>query len=156
MNTPPIIQSSKAKRGWAAGWGIISAVAGLGCIVLPHYLLPPCNYASPPYRHTLIPWFATAVGDIHFPTSLLSYFVLGGVLGIVQPQRWRLMGLLSFSLPTVLNTITVVTDMMHNSDAHNFFPIEFAMMWFVGSPVLLGAFLGSRIRRSAQPPQLLP
>jgi hypothetical protein len=66
------------------------------------------------------------------------------------------MGLLSFSLPTVLNTITVVTDMMHNSDAHNLFPIEFAMMWFVGSPVLLGAFLGSRIRRSAQPPQLLP
>ncbi len=143
MNSTPIIKVAETNPSRFVGWSIAAALAGLGCVVLPHYLLKPCNYAEKGYAGTLLPWFANAIGDIHFLPAMVSYLVVGIVLGVAQPHRWKLMGLLALSLPTILNAITVATDMMHHSDAHNLFPIEFAILWFVGLPVFVGAFIGS-------------
>jgi hypothetical protein len=76
-----------------------------------------------------------------------SFFVLGIAAGLVQPRRWLLLGCLTVSLPPVLNAINIIRDWTIDPTDHNLFPFEFAILAFVSLPVLLGAFIGSKIGR---------
>ena len=116
---------------------------------MPHYLLKPTNYASRCYAGTILPWFANAIADMHFLPAMISYLVVGIVLGVAQPHRWKRLALLALALPTALHVFTVVTDLMRDSSTHNLFPFEFAILWFVGLPVFVGAFIGSRFGKRA-------
>ena len=73
--------------------------------------------------------------------------MLGIALGVAQSRRWLLLGFFAVSLPPVLNAINIIGDWTIDSTDHNLFPFEFAMLAFVSLPALLGAFLGSRLRR---------
>jgi hypothetical protein len=146
MNMPPLLQTPET--GWHSvlGWSFLAALAGLGCVVLPPYLLPGAN-KSPAYGHPLIPWFAIAFANLHLLPTMSALFVSSIALGVAQPRRWLLVGCLSVSLPPVLNAINITHDWTIDPTDHNLFPFEFAILAFASLPALPGAFLGSRIRR---------
>lgn len=146
MNTPPPIQTSGTPWNWVIAWGIVAAIAGLLCVAVPPFLFPGANH--PAYGHPLIPWFAIAFANLHVMATMPSLFVLGMVLGVAQPRQWLLLGCLTISLPTVLNAINILHDWTIDPTDHNLFPFEFVILAFVGSPALLGTFLGSRIGRA--------
>ena len=146
MNTPPQIQTPRTRWHSVPAWCIVAALAGLGCVVVPPYL-PPGGIEHPAYGHPLIPWFAVAFANLHLKLTMTLLLVLGIALGVAQPRRWLLLGFLAVSLPPVLNAINIIGDWTIDPTDHNLFPFEFAMLAFVSLPALLGAFLGSRLRR---------
>src|SRR3972149_5189893 len=109
MNTPPVIQTPRTRWHSVLAWSIVAALAGLGCVVVPPYLLPGGN-EHPAYGHPLIPWFAVAFANLHFVPTMALLFVLGIALGVAQPRRWLLLGCLAVSLPPVLNAINIIGD----------------------------------------------
>jgi hypothetical protein len=127
-------------------WAIMAAVAGLGCVVVPSYLLAGAK-AHPAYGHPLIPWFAIAFANLHVVATMSSFFVLGMAFGVAQPRRWLLLACLAVSLPPLVNAINIIGDWTVDPTDHNLFPFEFAILAFISFPVLPGTFLGSKIRR---------
>ena len=129
-------------------WSVIAAVAGLGCFVLPPYLMPGAS-ENPAYGHPLIPWFATAFANLDFLSTMASLFLLGIVLGVAQPRYWLLLSCLTISLSFILHAINIIHDINLDPTSHNLWPFVVPIYIFIGLPALLGAFLGSWVRRVA-------
>lgn len=127
------------------GWIIVAAIAGLGCVVLPVFLIPGA-IRHPTYGQPLFPWFETAWGNLQFRASLLLFFAVGAALGMAQPRLWLLLGFLTNSLPPILMAISVIHEVIRDPTSNNLWPIGFALCAILGSPALLGALLGSLIR----------
>lgn len=144
-------QSQKPATRWplVGGWGIFAAVAGLCCVVLPPHLTPGAM-VHPSYGHPLVPWFASAFANLSFVPTLSAMFVLGAVLGLAQPRRWRLLGCLTASLSMLLWGINFVHDGIIDPTSHNLFPFEIAILIFLALPALAAGGLGSLIRWAIQ------
>ena len=126
-------------------WCIIAAIAGLGCFVLPVYLIAG-ELQQRSYGQPLIPWFASAFANLHFAPSMLCFFLAGVALGSAQPRFWWLLAGMTLSLPFILNTINDVHDGILDPTSHNMLPFEWGMIAIVAFPAIPGAFLGSFIR----------
>src|SRR5437867_12326780 len=83
------------------GWCLIAAVSGVCTFVLPPHLLggEPREAA---YGWPVIPWFAVAWANMRPGASLACSFILGIVLGAVQPRHWLLLAVSAASLPPVI------------------------------------------------------
>lgn len=126
-------------------WGIIAAIGGLGCTVLP-VLLSPGAIKQQIYGPHLIPWFELAWANLQFLPSMLLFFAFGAALGAAKPRLWLLLGCLANSLQFLLWIIIIVHDTRRDPASHNLWPIGFILIAILGSPALLGTFLGSVIR----------
>jgi len=124
---------------------IIAAIAGLGCFVLPVYLIAG-ELQERSYGQPLIPWFALAFANLHFVPSMLCFILAGAALGSAQPRFWLLLAGMTLSLPFILNAINLVHDCIRDPTSHNLWPFEFGIIAFVAFPALPGALLGSFIR----------
>jgi hypothetical protein len=151
MDAPPPLPPPSTPSDLGPVRALVATLAGLGCFVLPAYLLAGAN-AHPAYGHPLIRWFATAYANLQIVPTMSSFFVLGVALGTAQPRRWLLLACLAVSLPPVLNTVNIIGDWTIDPTDHNLFPFEFAILAFISFPVLPGAFLGSKIRRAVYGP----
>ena len=65
--------------------GIVVAILGLACYVLPPLLFPDTN-PEKIYGHPLIPWFAMAYGRFRLWPTMCPLFVVGAFAGAVQPR----------------------------------------------------------------------
>lgn len=132
---------------WIAigAWGIFAAVVGLGCAVLPPFLIPGA-IVNPSYGHPLISWFASAYANVRPVPTLYLLGVLGVVLGLAQPRWWPLSSGLTVSLILILWSINFIHDVALDPTSHNLFPFEIAIIVFLALPVLAGGSLGCLIR----------
>jgi hypothetical protein len=146
MDAPPPLPPPSTPSDLGPVRALVAALAGLGCVVLPAYLLAGPN-EHPAYGHPLIRWFAVVFANLQFVPTMSSFFVLGLALGTAQPRRWLLLACLAVSLPPLLNTVNIIGDWTVDPTDHNLFPFEFAILAFISFPVLAGAFLGSKIKR---------
>jgi hypothetical protein len=127
-------------------WGAIAAVAGLASFAVPPYVLPD-HLQNPVYGAPLIGWFALAYANFAFKITFFAQAFLGLILGLAQPRFWLLLACLTASLPMLLNALNVVHDCLRDPTSHNLWPFEFVILLIMASPVLPGAFIGSKLRR---------
>lgn len=134
-------------RRWhtVVGWGVVAAVCGLACVVVPPHLF---LAAKPAYGTPLIHWFAFAIANLSFVTTLISMAILGFVLGVAQPRWWPLSCFLTASLVIVLNAMNVVHDWTIDPTTHNLFPFEFAFLLFLSLPAFVFGLVGSVVRKA--------
>lgn len=125
-----------------AGKVIVAVLGGLACLAVPPTLLHSAN-ANPVYGHPLIPWFAKVFANIHFTPTLWSMAVLGFFLGYAQPRPWALSCCLTVVLPLLLHAANVLHDWTIDPTSHNLFPFEFAVLFVLGMPVVVGGWAGS-------------
>lgn len=147
--TPPPLPSGPSPRARARlplGWLAAALLGGLGCVVLPPFLLP-VSPGKPAYGWPLIPWLALAMANLRVGASLACFLGLGLGLGAAQPRWWWLLGPAAMALTPALHAVNLVHDWTRDATSHNLFPFEFLMLGFLSSPVLLGVLLGSWLRR---------
>src|SRR5262245_44277948 len=110
---------------WAVllAWGVIAAVTGLACVVLPPQLIPGA-IAHPSYGTPLVPWFESAWENLQFGPTFAALAMLGAGLGLAQPRWWALLACLTVSLLAVFWIINFVHDVALNPTSHNLFPFE--------------------------------
>jgi hypothetical protein len=137
MSTTPIQPNVRVKLALTTS---VAAVVGLACIIAPPFLLPGSIQST--YTAPLFPTLRTALENLAFGPTMLSLFVLGIVLGAVQPRSWWLVG----AAPVALLPVAAVLEMVVSPTSHNLWPIEFAFYAFVGLSSFFGAFIGSRVR----------
>jgi hypothetical protein len=82
------------------------------------------------------------------PISLAWLAAVGLVAGFVAPRLWWLWG----AATVAAFVLKVPIDLARDPNTHNLFPIELVMYGFTALPALLGAFVGSRVRRRLSPP----
>lgn len=117
----------------------LGACLGLLSLVIPPYLIPGAIKVR--YEAPLFPFLKTAFENLVFIPTLLSFFVVGFFLGIVQPQKWLLIGLSTiFVFPLV-----VILEVIISSTSHNLWPIELGIYLFFGLMAVVGAYLGRKI-----------
>ena len=123
------------------GWCLAAAVGGMLCIILPPYLLP--DGIKTAYTAPLFPAFRTAWENLAFLPTLGCFLCLGFLFGLARPSIWLLLGCATIAAPPIL----AVCEMIVSPTSHNLWPLEFIFYGVVNTPSLLGAFLGSRIRK---------
>lgn len=117
------------------------ALAGLGCIVAPPYLLP--RGIRRVYEAPLFPVLRTAWENLAFLPTMLLLFILGMGLGSAVPKSWRSVGI----SPVLLLPVAAILEMFADPSSHNLWPIEFVFYGFVGLAPLAGALTGSLLKR---------
>ena len=142
------IQIQKGNARWyvIVLWVIVAAVAAIGCVVLPPYLVRGSVEHSA-YGWPLFPWFAVAYANLRVLSTMCCFFGLGIALGIAQPRWWPLLCLSALGSPIVLNGINMVHDWTRHPTSHNLWPFEVVAFVFICSPVLVGGLLGFLLRR---------
>lgn len=70
-------------------------------------------------------------------------FILGVVLGLLNPNRWLVLAISTVVIFPVLS----VFEMKVSPSSHNLWPIEFLVYVVLGIPSISGAFIGKYIRR---------
>lgn len=119
----------------------VGALAGLGCIMAPPYLLP--GGIRRIYEAPLFPVLRTAWENLAFLPTMLLLFILGMGLGAALPKSWRSVGI----SPVLLLPVAAILEMFADPTSHNLWPIEFVFYGFVGLAPLVGALAGSLVRR---------
>jgi hypothetical protein len=125
---------------WIRTMGV-GALAGLGCIMAPPYLLP--GGIRRTYEAPLFPALRTAWENLAFLPTMLLLFILGMGLGAALPKSWRSVGI----SPVLLLPVAAILEMFADPTSHNLWPIEFVFYGFVGLASLAGALAGSLLKR---------
>ncbi len=123
------------------GWSVFAAIGGICSFVLPAYLAGG-GATQPPYGWPLIPWFAIAAANRQIFLSMISYFLLGVILGITPSRRWYILPGVAMGAPLLLHGVNVVHDWTRDSTSHNLFPVEILFYGLIALPVFVGAALG--------------
>lgn len=152
--TPPPLPSGPpppARGRLPLGGLAVALLGGLGCVVLPAFLLPG-GPAKPPYGWPLLPWLAFAMANVRVGPSLACFLGLGLGLGAAQPRWWWLLAPAAMALTPVLHTINIAHDWTRDATSHNLFPFEFVLLGVLSSPAFLGAGLGAWLRQRGSAP----
>jgi hypothetical protein len=152
--TPPPLPSGPPPQPAARlplGWLAVALLGGLGCVVLPPFLLPG-GPGKPPYGWPLIPWLAFAFTNVRVGPSLAGFLGLGLLLGAAQPRWWWVLGPAAMALTPVLHAVNIAHDWTRDATSHNLFPFEFVMIGFLSCPAFLGAGLGAWLRQRRNAP----
>ena len=137
---PPRAKVTPAELTRAGVVAVIAAVVGMACVVAPPFLIP--GQIQRTYPAPLFPALWTAWENLAPIPTLLSLFVLGIVVGAIQPRFWRVL-----SWATVAPfPLAAVCEVIVSPTSHNLWPLEFAMYALLGIPSFAGAAIGKRIR----------
>ncbi len=150
MSANRLVTNSRSISAPLILWCALAAIAGVCCLVLPPYLMPG-GFHQRVYGWPLIPWFALAWANLHAIASMICFFVLGLMLGLVRPRQWWLLAIAAVALSPVLLTINIVHDWGHDATSHNLFPFEYAIYGFICAPAFGGALLGFLFRKMRVP-----
>ena len=134
MKNPPIL---RATPHWPViVTVVVAAVAGLLCVVLPPYLVS--GGIGRTYEAPLFPILRTAIENLQLKHTMIGLFVLGVVLGFLQPRSWCLVG----AGTVLLLPLAAMLEMIADGTSHNLFPLEFGIYAFIGLPAVAGAYAG--------------
>jgi len=116
---------------------VSAIVIGLMAIVIPTFVLDLKGSTHPYY-----PFIIDGI-DGYSPLTILLLIIGGCVLGIYNPGRSWLAG---FATMAAFPVITFI-DVAHGWEQHQLWPFEMLMYGILAIPSVIGAVLGSRLRR---------
>src|SRR5574340_143034 len=117
---------------------IIAFGASLGFIssIAPHFITQGFSITeSDQLGFSLVHFISNAFLSGNFYLHLLSFFVVGLMLGVLRPQDWFINGL-SVIAPI---PIFALMDSIFNRGTHNLFFLEIIMYAFIAVPSVIGA-----------------
>ena len=120
---------------------LVAAVLGFISIACVPYIIPGKKIVF--YEGGLFPFIQTAIENLSILPTASLLVVSGGIVGYLKPERWMLLGfstIVPFPIASVLEMILYPT-------SHNLWPIEFLMYCVLSIPPVLGAFIGSRLKK---------
>ena len=135
MSTTKI--SMSGKRLSTALYLLLTALLGLGAVILPVFILPDIRM----YESPLFSIVRTGIEGLNYLSIILLIFS-GFIVRLISSKKSWLIGLFTMASFPILALIEMVID----PKSHNLFPLEFLMYGFISVFGIVGAYLGQGIQ----------